>query len=126
MAVQPITGSGVIRRQYLAVGHITIDRFADGRESLGGSALYSALLAARCGLDAAILTSGNVEILGEKLGEVADVLDVMVQHQEAVTTLLTHGVGKDRRQRLLTRAGDVGVVRTVTDILHLAPVIREV
>ena len=37
-------------RSYVAVGHVTIDVLADGRRRPGGTALYSALQAARLGL----------------------------------------------------------------------------
>ena len=43
---------------YTAVGHVTADVFADGSVRPGGSALYSALQAARLGRRALIITQG--------------------------------------------------------------------
>jgi sugar/nucleoside kinase (ribokinase family) len=42
---------------FVAIGHVTLDRFEDGTVRPGGSALYAAVTAHRLGLRAAILTS---------------------------------------------------------------------
>jgi sugar/nucleoside kinase (ribokinase family) len=42
---------------FVAIGHVTLDRFPDGLVRPGGSALYAAVTAHRLGLSAGILTS---------------------------------------------------------------------
>ena len=64
---------------YTAVGHVTADVFADGSVRPGGSALYSALQAARLGRRALIITQGVEQQIAELLapyGEFAGIASV--------------------------------------------------
>ena len=48
---------------YLALGHVTLDRQADGGYLPGGTVLFSTVQAARLGLRAGIITAGRPEDL---------------------------------------------------------------
>src|SRR4051794_6577451 len=89
------------------VGHVTIDRFDDGREALGGAALYGGLLYARAGLDATIVTAGDPEMLVDRMGVLGDELDVLVHPAPSLTTFGLSGSGAGRVLRVLERAPDV-------------------
>ncbi|MFI5005627.1 MAG: PfkB family carbohydrate kinase [Solirubrobacterales bacterium] len=112
---------------YVTVGHVTVDVLdADGARRPGGTAFYSALQAARLGLRTLILTRGVPAEIEELLGPYREELDVRVLPAERTTTLLTHGSGHARRQRLLAWAGPIqGSIEVDAAILHLAPVARE-
>jgi hypothetical protein len=115
-----------LRFDYTAVGHVTVDVLADGTRRAGGSALYSALQAARLGLRSLIVTAGvpaEVEgLLAPYRGELA----CEIHPAEHTTTLTAAGWGRRRVQRLLAWAGPIaGPVAVETGVLHLAPVARE-
>jgi 1D-myo-inositol 3-kinase len=117
----------VPRHDYVTVGHVTVDVLSDGSRQPGGSALYSALQAARLELRAHILTQGNPRELAQLLEPYRDELDLTVLPAAHTTTLRTRGEGAARRQRLLAWAGPIaGPVEVDTAILHLAPVAREI
>lgn len=119
-------GGAAPRRRYLAVGHVTIDVMEDGERRPGGTALYSALQAARLGLAATIVTRGEREVLESMLAPFAAELELVVQPAEATTTLATGGLGGERRQRMLAWAGQVELgALPAAEILHLAPVAAE-
>lgn len=113
---------------YVTVGHVTVDVLdADGTRRPGGTAFYSALQAARLGLRALILTRGVPAEVEELLAPYRGELSLRVLPAERTTTLLTHGTGHARRQRLLSWAGPIeGPIEVDTAILHLAPVAREI
>jgi pfkB family carbohydrate kinase len=112
--------------EYTAVGHVTADVFADGSVRPGGSALYSALQAARLGRRALIITQGVEQQIAELLAPYRPELALEVYPAEHTTTLETSGQGAGRRQRLLAWAGPIGhTIAVDTSILHLAPVARE-
>jgi sugar/nucleoside kinase (ribokinase family) len=115
-----------VAHEFVTVGHVTMDRFTDGREQLGGSAFYSAVLAARCGLDVALVTAGDPDQLGRSLAPYADSMDILVQKEATTTTLLTWTVGHERRQRVVLRARTIDPVSTTCDVLHMAPVLQEI
>src|SRR6202000_3354615 len=71
--------SVALQGSYLAVGHVTVDVLDDGERRPGGTALYSALQAARLGLKAAILTRGEEHELRGLLEPFADELEVLIQ-----------------------------------------------
>ncbi len=99
---------------------------AGGERRPGGTALYSALQAARLGLVATIVTRGREDELQELLRPFSDELELIVQPAPATTTLQTTGSGEQRRQRMLAWAGPIapGPLPQAT-ILHLAPVADE-
>jgi sugar/nucleoside kinase (ribokinase family) len=113
-------------RRYVAVGHVTVDVLADGERRPGGTALYSALQAARLGLAATIVTRGVASELERMLAPFAAELELIVQPAAATTTLGTTGAGEQRRQRMLSWAGPVALdALPAGEILHLAPVAAE-
>jgi sugar/nucleoside kinase (ribokinase family) len=112
--------------RYLAVGHVTVDVLADGERRPGGTALYSALQAARLGLSATIVTRGSEQEIAAMLAPFEAELELIVQPGEATTTLATTGMGEERRQCLQSWAGPVALDRLPHgEILHLAPVADE-
>jgi sugar/nucleoside kinase (ribokinase family) len=128
----------VPRFDYVTVGHVTVDVLEDlrsrdprdpddeGLRQPGGGAFYSALQAARLGLRTLILTRGVPREIEELLEPYRTELRVRIEPAESTTTLLTHGRGGTRRQRLLAWAGPLAAPRELdTAILHLAPVARE-
>src|ERR1700759_307955 len=92
-------------RSYVAVGHVTVDVLPDGRRRPGGTALYSALQAARLGLEATIVTRGREDERRELLAPFAGELELIVEPAPVTTTLQTTGSGEQRRQRMLAWAG---------------------
>lgn len=108
------------------VGHVTVDRFDDGREALGGAALYGGLVYARADLDAKIVTAGNPEELADRMGALADELDVLVHPSPVCTTFGLSGAGAGRVLRVLERAADVPLVDVDARIVHLGPLDAEV
>jgi sugar/nucleoside kinase (ribokinase family) len=137
---------------YVTVGHVTVDVLegsgaagagrelagggepradsgeptGDGERRAGGGAFYSALQAARLGLRALILTQGRAVELEELLAPYAHELELHVLPARETTTLATHGMGGERRQRLRAWAGPMRErLRVDTEILHLAAVARE-
>jgi 1D-myo-inositol 3-kinase len=117
------TGS---RFGYVTVGHVTVDVMANGTRRPGGGAFYSALQAARLGLRALIVTKGLPAELEELLAPYRGELEFEVHPAEHTTTLVTSGVGTERRQRVLAWAGPITEpIEVDTSILHLAAVARE-
>lgn len=114
------------RPSYLAVGHVTVDVLADGERRPGGTALYSALQAARLGLDATIHTRGDERELRKLLSPYADEVRLVIEPAAETTTFHTEGLGEERRQHLLAWAGPIAAERLPSaSILHLAPVAAE-
>jgi len=105
---------------------VTVDVMADGERRPGGTALYSALQAARLGLEATIHTRGVERELRKLLSPYADELRLVVEPAAETTTFHTEGFGEERRQRLLAWAGPIAAERLPgAGILHLAPVAAE-
>jgi sugar/nucleoside kinase (ribokinase family) len=116
----------VPRYDYTTVGHVTRDVLdADGSHRPGGTALYSALQAARLKLRTQILTKGEPREIERLLEPYRDEFDLTVLPAERTTTLRTSGEGPERHQRLLAWAGPIEALEVDTAILHLAPVARE-
>ena len=121
---------------YLAIGHITIDQTPDGRKSFGGTALYAALLAARFGYRAAILTRGRFdsienEELRESLTRYAGEVDLIVQESDEATTFTNRPLAGRREQHIHTWAGEIDLNGLPphwrsSPIIHLAPVAQEI
>ncbi|HEX2086092.1 MAG TPA: PfkB family carbohydrate kinase [Solirubrobacteraceae bacterium] len=126
MTVETIApGEAPPRTGYLAVGHVTIDVAEDGAGVPGGTALYAALLAARAGVEATVLTAGDPAELARALDPFAGEVRFLVEARPATTRLLTVWSGSARRQRVLSWAGELAPRAVEADILHLAPVARE-
>lgn len=118
--------SVALQADYVAVGHVTIDVLADGERRPGGTALYSALQAARLGLKATILTRGEEREIEKLLAPFAEELEILIEPAPETTTFATTGAGTARRQRILAWAGPIATGDLPPGaILHLAPVAAE-
>jgi sugar/nucleoside kinase (ribokinase family) len=120
---------------YLAVGHITIDLSPDGSPVLGGTALYSALTAARFGLRAAVLTRGLFTGYGDAIIEAfnrfAGEVDIVLQSAPQPTVFTNVAVAGRRVQTIHSWAGRIDLSGVPpqwrsTSIVHLAPVAQEI
>lgn len=122
--------------EYLAIGHITIDRRPDGSSALGGTAIYSALLASRFGLRTAVLTRGRFdestdEQVRSTLASYAGEMDLIVQEADESTTFTNRNVAGRREQTIHSWAGEIDLnglppLWRSAGIIHLAPVAQEV
>jgi sugar/nucleoside kinase (ribokinase family) len=111
---------------YLAIGHITIDKTAKGTR-LGGSAAYAALTARALGLRAGIVTAWAEEL---PLGTLDD-LPIINIGAEQSTTFENIYTPAGRQQKILAQAPFleyhlIPEAWRQPRILHLAPVAREV
>ena len=122
--------------QYLVIGHITADLQADGSVQLGGTALYSALTAARLGWRTAILTKGafGIDFRGmtiPSLEEYADQIDIIVQEADAPTVFVNEYQVDRRVQSIRHWAQPIDLRGLPTHwrnarIVHLGPVAQEI
>lgn len=121
---------------YLLIGHITADLLDNGEVVLGGTALYSALTAARLGASVAILTRGvfGTEVAGMKvpgLEQYAGDLQIIVQDADVPTTFVNTYLGSRRRQEIRHWAGPIDL-RGIpphwrnAKIVHLGPIADEI
>ena len=112
---------------FVAVGHVTLDRFGDTVRP-GGSALYAAVTAHRLGLSAGVLTSHGADFPLDALPPQIEVVTV----EAARTTTFEHRAGPDGRQLTVTDAArPLGMADVPEDwrdaaIVLLAPVLNEV
>jgi len=111
---------------YLVIGHITIDKNAEGTR-LGGSVAYAALTAQALGLRAGIVTAWAEELPPGPLEEIP----IVNAGADQSTTFENHYTPDGRRQRLLSQAPFleyhlIPEAWRQPRILHLAPVAREV
>ncbi len=120
---------------YLAIGHVTIDRYPGDVQFLGGSALYAALTAARFGLRAAILTRGNFQRHGDTIAEalqrVAGEVEIIVQSSDEPTVFTNLTITGRRHQTLHSWAGPIDLNGLPphwrsSRVIHLAPVAEEI
>jgi sugar/nucleoside kinase (ribokinase family) len=121
---------------YLAIGHITIDRRPDGTVVPGGTALYSALLAARFGLRAAVLTRGRFDQIEDEacrklLTKFANEVELIVQEADEPTVFTNRTVAGRREQTIHSWAGEIDLnglppMWRSAKIIHLAPVAQEI
>jgi hypothetical protein len=121
---------------YLVIGHITADLQADGSVVLGGTALYSALTAARLGARVGVLTRGNfgVDVGGmtiPSLAPYADQISIIVQDAEFPTTFINEYRADLRVQTIRHWAGEIDLRGLPphwrnAPIVHLGPVADEV
>ncbi len=111
---------------YLIIGHITKDLNESGYQ-LGGTAVYSGVLAHRMGLNVAVYTSGASHLTLD----IMDGIDIIDQPSPGTTTFINEYPASGRIQRLVDRAEDLdpGLVPESwkkAKIIHLAPVAGEV
>ena len=113
--------------QFVAVGHVTLDRVGDAIRP-GGAALYAAMTAHRLGLSAGILTSHADDFPLDELPPQIEVISVPA----AQTTTFEHQEVEGRRTlRVTDAAGPLGVEDVPDDwrdapMVLLAPVLNEV
>lgn len=122
--------------EYLVIGHICGDIQADGSVVLGGTALYSALTAARLGWRTAVLTRGiyGREVAGfqiPSLEEYAEELSIIVQDSDTTTMFVNEYTGGRRTQKLPEWAGQIDLRGLPPHwrnarIIHLGPIAQEI
>ena len=112
---------------FLAVGHVTLDRFGD-EVRLGGGVLYSAITAHRLGRSVAILTSHGADF---PLDAVPPAIEVVTLEAPA-TTVFEYQEGEGPRVMRVTATaspltvGDLPEDWLEAPLVLLAPVIQEV
>ena len=121
---------------YLVIGHICADLQPDGSVVLGGTALYSALTAARLGARVAVLTRGiyGREVAGMKipaLEEMASELNIIVQDAIIPTTFINVYQADRRVQTLPHWAGPIDLRGLPphwrnAKVIHLGPIADEI
>ncbi len=122
--------------QYLVIGHIVADLQPDGSAVLGGTALYSALTAARLGWRVGILTRGAYGMTVDgvaipSLERYVDELSIITQEAESPTTFVnTYAAGR-RTQMIRRWAGPIDLRGLPPHwrnarIIHLGPVAQEI
>jgi sugar/nucleoside kinase (ribokinase family) len=121
---------------YLLIGHICADLQPDGSVVLGGTALYSALTAARLGARVAILTRGvyGTEVEGMKIPNLDILTDegiqVVVQDAPIPTTFINVYQADRRVQTLPHWAGEIDLRGLPphwrnAKVVHLGPIADE-
>ena len=113
---------------YLAVGHVTLDRQPDGSYLPGGTVIFSSIQAARLGLRAGIVTAGNPADFVDLLAPFRQELTIDLHPATHSTIFVNVGVGAARRQTLPDWAGPLDLDRPLPSarIIHLGPVAREI
>jgi sugar/nucleoside kinase (ribokinase family) len=119
--------AGALTPEFVAVGHVTLDRFG-ATERPGGAALFAAITAQRLGLSAGILTAHGEDFPLELLPPQIEVVSVADQH----TTRFEHRREESGRAMRVTVAArslgprDVPEDWREADIVMLAPIVGEV
>ena len=125
-------GSGA--PDFVAIGHFTIDRMPWG-QTLGGSVIYAALLAARSGARTGVLTRGNVDGLPrqvrDQLEAVSAEVELVIQSSGGTTTFTNAESAGRRVQTLHAWGGEIDFSGLPPDwrrakVMHLAPVAQEI
>ena len=122
---------------YLLIGHICADLQPDGSVVLGGTALYSALTAARLGARVAVLTRGvyGREIAGMQVPNLDILTDegiqVVAQEAEIPTTFINVYQADRRVQTLPHWAGQIDLRGLPphwrnAKVVHLGPIADEI
>lgn len=126
---------------YLVVGHICADLQPDGTVVLGGTALYSAITAARLGARVAVLTRGvynttvanmNIPSIESALSdEIASRISIVVQQADIPTTFINVYKADRRVQTLPHWAGAIDLRGLPphwrnANVVHLGPIADEV
>jgi sugar/nucleoside kinase (ribokinase family) len=122
--------------EYLVIGHICADLHPEGKVVLGGTALYSALTAARLGWRTAVLTRGlyGRSVHGHmvpSLDQFADELSIIVQEADSTTMFVNTYVAGRRTQQLPHWAGPIDLRGLPphwrnAKIVHLGPIAQEI
>ncbi len=122
--------------EYLVIGHICADLLADGSSVLGGTALYSALTAARLGWRVGVLTRGayGTTIDGiaiPSLEPFAEELNIIVQGAESPTMFVNEYLAGRRTQHLPKWAGPIDLRGLPPHwrnarLIHLGPIAQEI
>ena len=110
---------------YLIVGHITRD-ILDVGSRLGGTAVYSSILAQQMGMKVALFTSCESQLSLDCL----DGIEIIIQESEKTTTFNNQYSDQGRKQFLLDRAPDLDLKQLPPSwrksrIIHLAPIAGE-
>lgn len=113
--------------EYLAIGHLTVDRLASGIAP-GGSVSYASVTAVRLGLNAGILTSAAGDI---DWPAVLPGIEITRTQSPSSTSFENGYEGGRRTQRVLSIADPLTPDALPADwrrapVVHLAPVTREV
>jgi sugar/nucleoside kinase (ribokinase family) len=121
---------------YLVIGQIVCDIQQDGSGVLGGTALYSALTAARLGARVGVLTRGRY---GERIDGIdvpslepySELLTIITQGAETPTFFVNEYVGSRRTQTIRKWAGPIDLRGLPphwanAKVIHLGPVAREI
>lgn len=122
---------------YLVIGHITVDILPDGKYVLGGTALYSALTAARLGARVAVLTRGvfGTEVEGMQVPSLEPYLDdrinIIVQDAKVPTAFINEYHADRRVQTMPHWAGPIDLNGLPphwrnAKIVHLGPIADEI
>lgn len=111
---------------YLIFGHITQDLVEDSTR-LGGTAIFSSILARRLGLQVALVTSFDADLDLEALNGI----QIINQKGRGTTTFNNKYSAAGRTQYLLDRAEGLEISEIpdsfrMARIVHLAPVAREI
>jgi sugar/nucleoside kinase (ribokinase family) len=113
---------------FVAIGHVTLDRFADAVRP-GGAALYAAITAHRLGVSAGILTSHADDFPLDAIPPQIEIVSV----PSARTTTFVHSMrpGRERRLIVTDTAAPLGPADVPDDwcdspLVVLAPVLGEV
>ena len=122
--------------QYLVIGHIVADLQPDGTAVLGGTALYSALTAARLGWRVGVLTRGAYGVTVDgvaipSLEEFAGELSIVTQDAERPTTFVNVYSAGRRTQTIRDWAGPIDLRGLPPHwrnarVVHLGPVAQEI
>lgn len=122
--------------EYLVIGHICADLLPDGTAVLGGTALYSALTAARLGWRVGVLTRGAYGrtidgIAIPSLEPYADELSIIVQDAETPTYMVNVYTAGRRTQSVPKWAGPIDLRGLPPHwrnarIIHLGPIAQEI
>lgn len=122
--------------QYLVIGHICADLLPDGTAVLGGTALYSALTAARLGWRVGVLTRGNFGgtvdgIAIPSLERFATEINIICQDAEQPTIFVNEYSAGRRIQTIRHWAGPIDLRGLPPNwrnarVIHLGPVAQEI
>lgn len=115
---------------YVVVGHCALDRQLDGTLLPGGTALYSALTAARLGMHVGVLTAGEPEVLAAALSPYRDAFELVIIPAAATTTFENVPTPQGRKQTLHVWAGFIRPEMMPdgwqgATVLHLGPIADE-
>ncbi|MDQ4043904.1 MAG: PfkB family carbohydrate kinase [Chloroflexota bacterium] len=121
---------------YLVIGHITVDLLPGGDSVLGGTALYSAMTAARLGARVAVLTRGvfGQEVAGMQVPSLEPYLDehinIIVQDADVPTAFINEYRADRRVQTMPHWAGPIDLNGLPphwrnAKIVHLGPIADE-